>query len=65
MLLCCLLFYAGVKLCLIITEGHILKVRFEFLTVVKIAMLFWVVAPCGLVSRYQDFGERYCLHLQP
>jgi hypothetical protein len=23
---------------------------------------FWVVTPCGLVGRYQYFGETYCLH---
>jgi hypothetical protein len=31
----------------------------------KKAMLFWVVTPCRLVSRYQRFGETYCLHLKP
>jgi hypothetical protein len=31
--------------------------RFEVLTAVKIAMFFWVVTPCGLVGRYQRFGE--------
>jgi hypothetical protein len=29
--------------------------RFEVLTAVK--MLFWVVTPCGLVGRYQCFGN--------
>jgi hypothetical protein len=38
--------------------------RFEVLTAVKMAMLFWVVTPCGLVDRHQIFGETYCLHLQ-
>jgi hypothetical protein len=28
-------------------------------------MFFWVVTPCGLVGRYQRFGETYWLHLQP
>jgi hypothetical protein len=27
-------------------------------------LVFWVVTPCGLVHRYQHFGETYCLHLQ-
>jgi hypothetical protein len=27
-------------------------------------MVFWVVAPCGLVSRYQRFGGIDCLLLQ-
>jgi hypothetical protein len=27
-------------------------------------LFFWVVTPCGLVVRYQCFGETYCLHLQ-
>jgi hypothetical protein len=32
--------------------------RFEVLTAVKMSMLFfWVVTPCGLVGRYQRFGE--------
>jgi hypothetical protein len=32
------------------------SVRFEVLTAVKITMLFfWVVTPCGLISRYQSF----------
>jgi hypothetical protein len=26
--------------------------------------VFWVVTPCGLVSRYERFGETYCLQLQ-
>jgi hypothetical protein len=39
---------------------------FSVFTVVKMTMLllFWVMTPCGLVSRYQRFGETYCLHLQ-
>jgi uncharacterized membrane protein YqjE len=38
---------------------------FEVLTVVKMTMLvIWVVTPCGLVGRYQRFGQTYCLHLQ-
>jgi hypothetical protein len=37
----------------------------EVLTTVKMSMLvFWVVMPCGLVGRYQRFGETHCLHLQ-
>jgi hypothetical protein len=28
------------------------------------SMVFWVVTPCGLVGRYQRFGDTYCLHLQ-
>jgi hypothetical protein len=27
-------------------------------------LFFWVVTTCGLVGRYQRFGETYCLHLQ-
>jgi hypothetical protein len=26
-------------------------------------LVFWVVSPCGLVGRFQHFGETYCLHL--
>jgi hypothetical protein len=29
-----------------------------------LSMLFCVVTPCGLVGRYQRFGETYCFHLQ-
>jgi hypothetical protein len=36
--------------------------RFEFLTVVMM-MVFRVETHCGLTSRYQCFGELYCLHL--
>jgi hypothetical protein len=39
--------------------------RFEVLTAVRMTMLlFWVVSPCRLVSRYQHFEETYCLYLQ-
>jgi hypothetical protein len=39
-------------------------VRYEILTALKISMmLFWVVTPCGIVSRSQNFGGTYCLHL--
>jgi hypothetical protein len=32
----------------------------------KIAVLvFWVVTPCGLVGRYQQFGGTCCLHILP
>jgi hypothetical protein len=35
-------------------------VRFEVLTAVKMSVLFlWVVTPCGLIGRYQHFGETY------
>jgi hypothetical protein len=27
-------------------------------------LVFWVVTPCGLVGRFQRFGETYCPHLQ-
>jgi hypothetical protein len=27
-------------------------------------LFFWVVTPCGLVGRYQRFGETYCLRPQ-
>jgi hypothetical protein len=30
----------------------------------NIKMLFWVLAPCGFVGRWQRFGETSCLHLQ-
>jgi hypothetical protein len=37
----------------------------EVLTSVNMSVLvFWVVTPCGLLSRYQRFGGTYCLHLQ-
>jgi hypothetical protein len=26
-------------------------------------LFFWIVTPCGLVDRYQRFGETYCLHI--
>jgi hypothetical protein len=28
------------------------------------SLVSWVVTPCGIVGRYQLFGETYCLHLQ-
>jgi hypothetical protein len=35
---------------------------FQVLAAVNMPMLlFWVVAPCGLVDRYQCFGGTYCL----
>jgi hypothetical protein len=35
-----------------------MRTRFEVLTAANISMLeFWVVTPCGLVGRYQCFGE--------
>jgi hypothetical protein len=41
-------------------------VKFEVLTAVKMAMsFFWVVTPSKLLGRYQRFGEKYSLHLQP
>jgi hypothetical protein len=30
----------------------------------KCWMFFWVVTSCGLIGRYQNFKETYCLHLQ-
>jgi hypothetical protein len=40
-------------------------VRFKVLTSVKILLLFFsVVTACGLVGRYQRFGETYSLFLQ-
>jgi hypothetical protein len=40
-------------------------VRFEVLMTVKMSMFsFQVMAPCGLIGRYQRFGKTYCLHLQ-
>jgi hypothetical protein len=36
----------------------------EVLMAVKMSVLFfWVVTPCGLVGRYQCYGEIYCLCL--
>jgi hypothetical protein len=36
---------------------------FEILPAKKMSVLvFWVITPCGLASRYQHFGT-YCLHL--
>jgi hypothetical protein len=37
--------------------------RFEVFTAVRM-MMFWVLAPCRLVGRYQRFGETHCPHLQ-
>jgi hypothetical protein len=37
-----------------------LYLRFEVFTAVM--MLFWALAPCGLVGRCQRFGETYYLH---
>jgi hypothetical protein len=40
-------------------------VRFDFPISVKTTMLLiLVVTLCGLVCRYQRFGETHCLHLQ-
>jgi hypothetical protein len=41
-----------------------LNVRFEVLTAVNILMLFWAVTPCGVLGRYQSFGETYCSHIE-
>jgi hypothetical protein len=27
-------------------------------------LILWVVTPCGLVGKYQRFGETYFFHLQ-
>jgi hypothetical protein len=27
-------------------------------------LVFWAVTPCGLLDKYQRFGETCCLHLQ-
>jgi hypothetical protein len=36
------------------------NVRYEVLTAMKMSMfVFWVVTPCGLVSRFQRFGETH------
>jgi hypothetical protein len=32
-------------------------VRFEVLTAVRMAMVFWVVTPCRQVGRYKRFGK--------
>jgi hypothetical protein len=40
--------------------------RLQVLMAVKIkTLVFWVVTPCRLVGRYQNFGGTYCLHLSP
>jgi hypothetical protein len=40
--------------------------RSEVLTGMNMSKLvFWVVAPCGLVGKYHHFEGTYCLHLQP
>jgi hypothetical protein len=36
--------------------------RFEVLTAVKMSLFFWVVRPCGLIGRYDRFGETFCWH---
>jgi hypothetical protein len=44
---------------------NLILARFEVITAVRMAMLlFWVVTSCGLVGKYQRFGETYCLQLQ-
>jgi hypothetical protein len=40
------------------------NVKFEYFLTVKLVMLFWVVTPCKLISRYQRFGDAYYLHFQ-
>jgi hypothetical protein len=46
--------YTGAKYALhVSTRRH----WFEFLTAVKMPMLFWVVILCGLVGRYQHLEE--------
>jgi hypothetical protein len=47
-------------------HNTLIIVRSEVPMAVKMLMLvFWVVVPCGLVSRYRCFVETYSLHLQP
>lgn len=29
----------------------------------KMSILFWVMTPCRFIGRYQNFGEKCCLHL--
>jgi hypothetical protein len=31
--------------------------------IMTLMLVFWVVTPCGLVGRYQCFGETYCLYI--
>jgi hypothetical protein len=46
-------------------DGLFCSMRFEVLTTMKVLVLFfWVMMMCGLVDRYQHFGETYCLHRQ-
>jgi hypothetical protein len=41
-------------------------VRFEVFWAVKIIMtMFWVLAPCRLVGRFQRFGDTHSLHHTP
>jgi hypothetical protein len=42
------------------------RVRSDVLTAAKMSMLvFWVVTPCGLVGRYQSFGETVYIFSSP
>jgi hypothetical protein len=40
------------------------NVKFEDFPTVKLVMLFCVVTPYKLISRYYRFGDAYCLHFQ-
>jgi hypothetical protein len=41
------------------------QMRSETFMAMKIqVMLFWLITPCSLVSRYQCFGGTYYLHVQ-
>jgi hypothetical protein len=40
---------------------NIVPEGFEVLTAVKMSVLvFWIIKPCGIIRRYQCFGETYC-----
>jgi hypothetical protein len=58
---CMLIPVGGCHIVSLLTE----EVWLEVLTAVSMKMaVFWVVAPCRLVSVYQRFRCRYCLHHQ-
>lgn len=39
------------------------NIKFEAFKAMKMMIVFWVVTTCGLVRRYQYFGETYYLML--
>jgi hypothetical protein len=57
---------ALIKITFFFEDLSLHNVRFEVSTAARRRrmMMFWVLAPCRLVSVCQRFGETYCLHLQ-